>query len=120
MMQGIYRDWFKNDTIHCTRDLSRRHINRKYCFLKLAGRFFNYKQSHFPLPTVRSLSAPFSNVVPDHACEAAKYGIQKPLNLPRNIAFQVLGRCFSFFTLRDQPVAQQKHLLLVEESCYSK
>ena len=27
------------------------------------------------------------------------------------------GRCFAFFTLRDQLVAQQKHLLRVEESC---
>ena len=45
----------------------------------------------------------------------------KTLNLSRNIvAFQVFGRCFSFFTLRDQLVAQQKHLLRVEESCCSK
>ena len=35
----------------------------------------------------------------------------KTLNLSRNsVAFQVFGRCFSFFTLRDQLVAQQKHL----------
>ena len=40
----------------------------------------------------------------------------KTLNLSRNIvAFQVFGRCFSFFTLQDQLVAQQKHLLRVEE-----
>ena len=40
----------------------------------------------------------------------------KTLNLSRNIvAFQVFGRCFSFFTLQDQLVAQQKHLLQVEE-----
>ena len=40
----------------------------------------------------------------------------KTLNLPRNIvSFQVFGRCFSFFTLQDQLVAQQKHLLRVEE-----
>ena len=40
----------------------------------------------------------------------------KTLNLSRNIvAFQVFGRCFSFFTLQDQLVAQQKHLLWVEE-----
>ena len=29
-------------------------------------------------------------------------------------------RCFPFFTLRDQPVAQQKHLLRGEESCCEK
>ena len=40
----------------------------------------------------------------------------KTLNLSRNIvSFQVFGRCFSFFTLQDQLVAQQKHLLRVEE-----
>ena len=45
----------------------------------------------------------------------------KTLNLSRNIvAFQVFGRCFLFFTLQDQLVAQQKHLLRVEESCCSK
>ena len=33
----------------------------------------------------------------------------KTLNLSRKIVgFQVFGRCFSFFTLRDQLVAQQK------------
>ena len=38
------------------------------------------------------------------------------LNLSRNIvSFHVFGRCFSFFTLQDQLVAQQKHLLRVEE-----
>ena len=45
----------------------------------------------------------------------------KTLNLSRNIvSFQVFGRCFSFFTLQDQLVAQQKHLLRVEESSCSK
>ena len=40
----------------------------------------------------------------------------KTQNLSRNIvALQVFGRCFSFFTLHDQLVAQQKHLLRVEE-----
>ena len=39
---------------------------------------------------------------------------KKTLNLSRNIiSFQVFGRCFSFFTLQDQLVAQQKHLLRV-------
>ena len=42
----------------------------------------------------------------------------KTLNLSRNtVAFQVFDRCFSFFSLRDQLVAQQKHLLRVEERC---
>ena len=41
---------------------------------------------------------------------------KKTLNLSRNIVgFQVFGRCFSFFTLQGQLVAQQKHLLRVEE-----
>jgi len=32
----------------------------------------------------------------------------KTLNLSRNIvSLQILARCFAFFTLRDQPVAQQ-------------
>ena len=40
----------------------------------------------------------------------------KSLNLSRNIvSLQVLGRCFPFFTLRDQLGPQQKHLLRVEE-----
>ena len=40
----------------------------------------------------------------------------KSLNLPRNIvSLQVLGRCFAFFTLRDQLVLQQQQLLRVEE-----
>ena len=40
----------------------------------------------------------------------------KTLNLSRNsMAFQVVGRCFSFFTLHDQLVAPEKHLLRVEE-----
>jgi len=39
----------------------------------------------------------------------------KTLNLFHNIvSLQVLGRCFAFFTLRDQLVAQQKHLLRVK------
>ena len=40
----------------------------------------------------------------------------KTLNLSRNIvSFQVFVRCFSFFTLQHQLVAQQKHFLRVEE-----
>ena len=31
-----------------------------------------------------------------------------------------LGQCLPFFTLHDQLVAQQEHLLLVEESCCEK
>ena len=42
----------------------------------------------------------------------------KTLNL--SLEFQVLGRCFSFFTLRDQLVAQQKHLLRVEKKLLLK
>jgi len=37
-----------------------------------------------------------------------------------DLSLQVLGRCFAFFTLRDQLVAQQKHVLRVEESCCKK
>ena len=45
----------------------------------------------------------------------------KTLNLSRNnVSLHVLGRCFAFFNLRDQLVAQQKHLLRVEESCREK
>ena len=41
----------------------------------------------------------------------------KTLNLSRNIvAFQVFGQCFSFFTLQDQLVAQQRHLLRVDRT----
>ena len=40
----------------------------------------------------------------------------KALDLPRNgLSLQVLGRCFAFYNLRDQLVAQQKQLLRVEE-----
>ena len=41
------------------------------------------------------------------------------LNLSRNIV-SFFGRRVPFFTLRDQLVAQQKHLLRVEESCCEK
>jgi len=45
----------------------------------------------------------------------------KTLNLSHNIvSLQVLGRRFAFFTLRDELVAQQKHLLRFEESCCKK
>ena len=45
----------------------------------------------------------------------------KPINLSCNIvSLQVLGRSFAFFTLRDQLVAQLKHLFRVEESCCEK
>ena len=54
-------------------------------------------------------------------CKGGEIRDTKTLNLSRNIvAFQVFGRCFSFFTLHNQLVAQQKHLLRVEESCCSK
>ena len=40
----------------------------------------------------------------------------KTLNLLCNIvSFQVFGRCFSFFTLQGQLVAQQKHLLQLKK-----
>jgi len=45
----------------------------------------------------------------------------KTLNLSRNIvSLQVLVDGFPFFTARNQLVAQQKHLLRVEESCCEK
>ena len=41
---------------------------------------------------------------------------KQTLNLSRNIvSLQVFGSCFALFTLRDQLVAQQKHLFWVEE-----
>ena len=46
--------------------------------------------------------------------KAAKYDIQNP-QLNCRVLLQVLGRCFTFFTLRGQLVTQQKHLLQVEE-----
>ena len=36
------------------------------------------------------------------------------------VSLQVLGRCFTFVTLRDQLVAQRKHLLRVEYNCCQK
>ena len=49
-------------------------------------------------------------------CKGSEIRDTKTLNLSRNIVtFQDFGRCFSFFTLQDQLVAQQKHLLRVEE-----
>ena len=51
-----------------------------------------------------------------HLIKGGEIRDTKTLNLSRNIvAFQVFGRCFSFFTLRDQLGAQQKCLLRVEE-----
>ena len=41
----------------------------------------------------------------------------KTLNSTQHCFLASFGRCFAFFTLRDQLVAQQKHLLRVEESC---
>ena len=42
-------------------------------------------------------------------------GYKNPKLVAQNVSFQVFGRCFSFFTLQDQLVAQQEHLLRVEE-----
>ena len=45
----------------------------------------------------------------------------KTLNLSLDIvSLKILGRCIAFFTLRDQLVLQQKHLLRVERSCCIK
>ena len=39
------------------------------------------------------------------------YAIRNAANLSRNIvSLQVLGRCFAFFTFRNQFIAQRKHL----------
>ena len=56
----------------------------------------------------------------DSLCQKAKGGEirdTKTLNLSRNIVsfHEVFGRCFSFFTLQDQLVPQQKRFLQVEE-----
>ena len=48
--------------------------------------------------------------------KAAKYEIQKSSTC-RATSF---SRCFPFFTLRDQPVPKQKHLLRVEKRCCEK
>ena len=46
--------------------------------------------------------------VPVVVCQRGEIRDTKTLNLSRTIvSLQVLGRCFAFFTLRDQPVAQQ-------------
>ena len=51
----------------------------------------------------------------------SKIGDTKTLNLLHNtVSLQVLDQCFVFFTLRDQRVVQQKHLLQVEEICCKK
>ena len=58
---------------------------------------------------------------PPDTVKGGKIRDTKTLNLSRNIvSLQVLGRCFAFFTLCDQLVAHQKHLLRVEESCCEK
>ena len=52
--------------------------------------------------------------------KAAKYEIQN-LQLVAQYCFVAsFRRCFPFFTLHDQLVAQHKHLLRVEESCCEK
>ena len=46
--------------------------------------------------------------VPVVVCQRGEIRDTETLNLSRNIvSLQVLGRCFAFFTLRDQAVAQQ-------------
>ena len=54
-------------------------------------------------------------------CKGGYIRDTKTLNLARQHCFVAsLGRCFPFFTLNDHLVAQQKHLLRVEESCCEK
>jgi len=57
-----------------------------------------------------------------HVCrvKAAKYETQKPSSCGTTLFRYKFGRCFPFFTMRNQLVAQQKHLLQVEESCCEK
>ena len=65
---------------------------------------------HFPLTNMPEL-------------KAAKYEKQKPSTCcasAQHCFVASFRRCFPFFTLRDQLVAQQKHLLRVEESCCEK
>ena len=52
---------------------------------------------------------------------SAKYEIQILQLVAQHCFVASFGRCFPFFTLRDQPVAYQKHCgLRVEESCSEK
>ena len=95
---------------------------RKFCHIK-RSQLFTLWASWFLVPKLvtRKRTLVYWSSFGKKQDKSGEIRDTKTLNLSRNIvSFQVFGRCFSFFTLRDQLVAQQKHLLRVEESCCSK
>jgi len=54
------------------------------------------------------------------ACFLALKKAKYPQLVAQHCFVASFGRCFPFFTLRDQRAAQQKHLLRVEESFCEK
>ena len=78
-----------------------------FCSFPVTQTLFFARQDFLPYVTRQRGSAHF---------EGGKIRDTKALDLPRNVlSLQVLGRCFAFYNLRDQLVAQQKQLLRVEE-----
>ena len=76
-------------------------------------------EGHRSLPVMTSQTASYSKEFSLWPCvmvKAAKYEIQKPSTWRATLFLASLGRCLPFFTFHDQLVAQQKHLLRVEES----
>ena len=61
----------------------------------------------FLIQPIISLICGVAVAVPVVVCQRGEIRDTKTLNLSRIVSLQVLGRCFAFFTLRDQPVAQQ-------------
>ena len=78
-----------------------------FCSLPVTQTLFFARQDFLPYVTRQRGSAHF---------KGGDIRDTNILNLPRNVlSLQVLGRCFAFYNLRDQLVAQQKQLLRVEE-----
>ena len=71
----------------------------------------------FRLNTLKGTAkAPAVDLLRLNTLKAAKDEIQKPSTCRATLfRFASFGRCFAFFTLRDQLDPQQKHLLRVEE-----
>ena len=89
------------------------------------------KLAHWPMSSLRKRNTRYQNpekaktndncsklsASDPHGGKGSEIRDTKTFNVSRNIvSWLVLGRCFPFFTLRDQLIVQQKCLLQVEES----
>ena len=101
-----------NQILRCDWLPERLHLARSG--LPAASRKKNFPESRIinPLLTTLAVRSQFHSL----CAKGSEIRDTKTLNLWHNIvSLNVLGRSFAFLTLRDQLVAQQKHLLPVEE-----